>query len=98
MKLVQGRNTYLLAAGFVFMLILVVFMYQQRKVGISIETAKATERRLQELINHAEGYRIIADSPVYERYARVFDRVVEYPNGEKFSYDIWGRNWKTDTF
>mmetsp|Transcript_36974 Transcript_36974/g.147501 ORF Transcript_36974/g.147501 Transcript_36974/m.147501 type:complete len:252 (-) Transcript_36974:2667-3422(-) len=98
MKLVQGRSAYLVAAGCLSLLVLVVFMYQQRKIGISIEATKATERRLKELIKHAEKYRIISDSPVYERYARVYDRVVEYPNGEKFAYDIWGRNWKTNTF
>lgn len=88
MKLVQGRSAYLVAAGCLSLLVLVVFMYQQRKIGISIEATKATERRLKELIKHAEKYRIISDSPVYERYARVYDRVVEYPNGEKFAYDM----------
>ena len=50
-------------------------------------------------LEHLEApYRHLDDKVVYSRYARVYSRDIRFPNGKTFSYDVWGRDWKNDSF
>lgn len=45
-----------------------------------------------------ERYKIVKDKVVYDRYARVYSRDIRFPDGRMFSFDVWGRNWRNDSF
>lgn len=43
-------------------------------------------------------YTIMKDKVVYDRYARVYSRDIRFPNGRTFSFDVWGRVWRNESF
>lgn len=43
-------------------------------------------------------YAVVKDTVVYDRYARVYSRDIRFPNGRIFSFDVWGRVWRNDSF
>lgn len=43
-------------------------------------------------------FKIESETVVYDRYARVYSRNVRFPTGQVFSFDVWGRVWKNDSF
>eukprot|EP00188_Purpureofilum_apyrenoidigerum_P001981 Plantae.Rhodophyta-Purpureofilum_apyrenoidigerum.ctg2161.p1 GENE.Plantae.Rhodophyta-Purpureofilum_apyrenoidigerum.ctg2161~~Plantae.Rhodophyta-Purpureofilum_apyrenoidigerum.ctg2161.p1 ORF type:complete len:252 (+),score=52.79 Plantae.Rhodophyta-Purpureofilum_apyrenoidigerum.ctg2161:374-1129(+) len=85
------------AVFFVFILML-VFRGKGDDRSRSEAVFKLTQRRLDGLSRHMDGYEILNETVVYNRYANVYDRVVRYPDGQSFSFDVWGRNWRKDSF
>mmetsp|Transcript_10184 Transcript_10184/g.31147 ORF Transcript_10184/g.31147 Transcript_10184/m.31147 type:complete len:253 (+) Transcript_10184:88-846(+) len=64
----------------------------------SEKVLRTTQRRLEGLSKHMDGYEMLNETVVYNRYANVYDRVIKYPDGQSFSFDVWGRNWKKNSF
>lgn len=59
---------------------------------------KATNKLLISLKSLNQNYKTISEEMVYSRYARVYSRKIQFPTGEQYSFDIWGRVWKNDSF
>lgn len=58
----------------------------------------STSALLNALDERNERFKIVSEEVVYNRYARVYDRKVKFPNGQTFAFDIWGRVWRNDSF
>lgn len=43
-------------------------------------------------------YSVLTEKVMYSRFARVYSRTVQHSNGDTFEYDVWGRNWKNESF
>lgn len=63
-----------------------------------IHSPHTTKSLLQSLNTDDQSYTLISDRVVYDRYARVYSRTLRFPNGKQFEFDIWGRNWRNDSF
>lgn len=61
------------------------------------DTATTTEL-LGALRAREAKYQVLSDKVVYDRYARVYSRKVQFPDGKQFDFDVWGRVWKNDSF
>jgi 8-oxo-dGTP pyrophosphatase MutT (NUDIX family) len=59
---------------------------------------RALERSLAILRNASSMFHVVSESVVYSRYARVYSRKLRHPDGKEFEYDVWGRNWRNDSF
>lgn len=53
---------------------------------------------LSALTARNERYKVVKDKVVYDRYARVYSRDIRFPDGRMFSFDVWGRNWRNNSF
>jgi 8-oxo-dGTP pyrophosphatase MutT (NUDIX family) len=60
--------------------------------------ALVLHRSIASLRNLSQMFHVVSESVVYSRYARVYSRRLRYPDGKEFEYDVWGRNWKNDSF
>lgn len=71
-------------------------------MGLSIHSAHpdttTTFELLSALHKREAKYKVLSDDVVYDRYARVYSRKVQFPNGKQFAFDVWGRVWKNDSF
>lgn len=57
-----------------------------------------TSHLLTQLTSLDQKYKTKSENVVYDRYARVYDREIEFPDGKSFMFDIWGRVWKNNSF
>lgn len=57
-----------------------------------------TSKLLTDLHALNSKFEFVSDSVVYNRYARVYDRTIRFPNNQQFSFDVWGRAWKNNSF
>lgn len=57
-----------------------------------------SSRLLSALKSHDALYSVVKEKVVYDKYARVYSRDVRFPDGQVFSFDIWGRAWRNDSF
>jgi 8-oxo-dGTP pyrophosphatase MutT (NUDIX family) len=60
--------------------------------------ALVLDRSIASLRNLSQMFHVVSESVVYSRYARVYSRRLRHPDGKEFDYDVWGRNWKNDSF
>lgn len=58
----------------------------------------STDKLLKALDERNKRFKVVAEEVVYGRYARVYDRKIQFPNGKTFSFDIWGRVWRNNSF
>lgn len=42
--------------------------------------------------------RKLSDKVVYSRYARVYNRILLFEDGKQYEFDVWGRNWRNESF
>lgn len=56
------------------------------------------ERLLGMLGERDAHVKVIGESVVYDRYARVYSRDVRFQDGKVHSFDVWGRVWKNNSF
>lgn len=59
---------------------------------------KSTPELLRALRERDTRFKVESETVVYDRYARVYSRNVRFPTGQVFSFDVWGRVWKNDSF
>lgn len=57
-----------------------------------------THALLEALHIREREYHVISDSVVFDNYARVYSRQIQFPNGRHFIFDVWGRAWRGDSF
>lgn len=98
---VQGRSQ-LLRLGIVGVVVmacvaLLSTVASMQRYSVHPDTT-TTEALLHALRSRNKLFKVLSDDVVYDRYARVYAREIRFPNGKQFSFDIWGRVWKNDSF
>lgn len=67
-------------------------------IALPHPNATTTRNLLSALTERTRQYKILSDNVVYDKYARVYSRRVQFPNAQVFAFDVWGRVWKNDSF
>lgn len=57
-----------------------------------------TDALLSALDKRTVLYKQLSDTIVYNSHARVYSRKIEFPSKKTFTFDVWGRVWRSGTF
>lgn len=83
---------------FVVPLVLLLVLHLVADAHPSHPHTATTPALLHALRARAAKYSVLSEAVVYDRYARVYSRKVQFPDGKKFEFDVWGRVWKNNSF
>lgn len=82
----REKTFYAICGLCVFLLIVVIL--NRRHAKSKEEVFAATMRRIEQLNEHKQGYELVNETAVYMRYAMVYNRVLKFPDGNVFSFDM----------
>lgn len=76
-------------------LVLLLVLFYLRYTPAPLPRSQQLLSKLSEL---NAGYSVLEDKVVYSNFARVYARTVRYSDGTNFTFDVWGRTWRDNSF
>lgn len=93
-----ARRIFIVVALSALLLLIALLTHHQWQTIPVHKDTKSTNQLVTALRNREREYSVLSDEIVYRGYARVYSRIVRFPNNKQFAFDVWGRVWKNDSF